>query len=150
MATSSPKKKKPRTILSFFSKSHQTRSCRYQFKILTFPLLHRELKIKIKCLQNNRNIQIAPSKASIKKERKFQDRCLKDYSWLEYDKTKIPCHFGCVSNTINKLYWTKQWTNNYTQLYMPNKHHFQEIKAPQALHNTPPLLGAPKVILWDI
>ena len=24
------------------------------------------------------------------------------------------------------------------------------IKAPQALHNTPPLLGAPKVILWDI
>ena len=26
----------------------------------------------------------------------------------------------------------------------------QMIKAPQALHNTPPLLGAPKVILWDI
>ena len=24
---------------------------------------------------------------------------------------------------------------------------YEEIKAPQALHNTPPLLGAPKVIL---
>ena len=37
--------------------------------------------------------------------------------------------------------------NFHIELDQMQQINFNEIKAPQALHNTPPLLGAPKVIL---
>ena len=46
----------------------QTRSCRYQFKNLTMPLLHRELRSNAS--QNNRNTQISPLKSVDKKGKK--------------------------------------------------------------------------------
>ena len=89
MATSSPKKKKPQTILSFFSKSTADKELPISVQDPNnAPSTSGSENLDQMPAKTTETPKLPPSKASIKKERKFQDRWLKDYSWLEYDRDK--------------------------------------------------------------
>ena len=52
---------------------------------------------------------------------------------------------GGIGETLRK--YEEQYYQSCLRMFNSNDNFQSSIKAPQALHNTPPLLGAPKVIL---
>ena len=106
MATSSPKKKKPRTILSFFSKSTADKELSISVQDPNnAPSTSGTENLDQMPAKTTETPKLPPSKASIKKERKFQDHWLKDYSWLEYDRVKnsMSCRLCIKHNKQNAL-----------------------------------------------